>query len=134
MAVQQEDGGPLMQEVTVEGNSTDKNGQFCMAQVTKTDRLITHNTRHIHKAMFMAEQYLRQQNSKGTGWLEDICADTNAIEHSRVSNPYAAGTLGNAYHSSNHENKISGQQVEGSVLGQIGGIVNRTITTDMKPL
>ena len=49
----------------------------------------------------------------------------HSIAHSMVFNPYASGTLVNAYHSGKQENKILDQQVKGSVLGQRGLMVKQ---------
>ena len=72
VAMQMEDDGLWTHGVIVEGNSEDHNEQTYKVRVTKTGRLITHNTRHLQKTPVATEQYLRQQTAKGNGHQEDI--------------------------------------------------------------
>ena len=71
-------------------------------------RIITHNRRHIWKMPILAEQHLRKPVVKLTGYQEDIF--TNAIEHKRLFNPYAAQTKVNAYHA-DKQDKMLDQQI-----------------------
>ena len=53
--------------------------------------------------------HLRADFKKGTGWLEDIFTDVSSVEHNRIYNPHAAGTLGKIYHYEKPEDRTPGQ-------------------------
>ena len=90
-------------------------------------RLNTHNTRHIHDTSITVKQYLQEHIMKGTGYLEDICADTNSVEHNKVFNPYAAGLQVSTQHNGKWEDKTPIQQIEALMLGQVCQVVDRTV-------
>ena len=79
VAIQRNDGGPLMHGVTVDSNAVDHNRSSYKVRVTMTDKLIICNSKHIQKTPIMTEQYLRQQIAKSTGYLTDIF--TKAKQH-----------------------------------------------------
>ena len=58
VAVQLDDDGSWMHGVIVDTNSTDHNGSSYIVRVTKKERLVTHNTKHICKTLITLEQYL----------------------------------------------------------------------------
>ena len=65
ISMQWDDDGPWTYEIVAEANSMDNKEQAYIIWVTKMDRLITHNMRHICKTLIMAEQYLQEQIKKG---------------------------------------------------------------------
>ena len=66
-AVQWEDTGPWMHRGIDEANDSDNKEQLFMIWVTKTDRLITQNTKLICSTPITTEQYLDEQIKKAVG-------------------------------------------------------------------
>ena len=64
--------GPWIHRVIVEPNGSDHRGSSYITWVTKTGRIITHNTKYIHGTPISAEEYLYEQIRKATGQLESV--------------------------------------------------------------
>ena len=65
---------------TVEPNGSDHMGCSYSISVTKTGRVITHNTKYMHATPISVEEYLQEQISKATGQLEGMQAAPTKVD------------------------------------------------------
>ena len=74
--------------VILEPNESDHRGHSYTIQVTKTKRLIMHNTKNIYPIMISTGQYLWQQIEKATIQFEDVFMQ--AAKVSGLPNPWVS--------------------------------------------
>ena len=86
VSIQYENGGPWMHRIIKQLDNNDHNGRFYIVRVTKTGRLIMHNTMPICNTPISTEQYVWEQTKKETGQLEDIFTETRPVECGRIFN------------------------------------------------
>ena len=84
VGVQWEDGGPYTHGMIVEPNGSHHRGFSYTIQVTKTDRLITHNTKCKHVTTISSEHYLWEQIKEVALNLEDIFMQAVPLEAARL--------------------------------------------------
>ena len=82
-----------MYGVIEEANGSDTRGQSYIIWVTKTDRLMIQNMKHICSTLITTEQYLCEQLKKAAGQLGDISMQIVPLEQIRTPSTCAAHNI-----------------------------------------